>query len=62
MSDFVLTSKNLCKSYKKPVLKNLNVNLLAQLYIKIIYRCDYNRLILKNKGEDLNIKNKKKKH
>lgn len=27
MSDFVLTSKNLCKSYKKPVLKNLNVNL-----------------------------------
>ncbi len=27
MSDFVLTCKNLCKSYKFPVLKNLNVNL-----------------------------------
>ena len=27
MSDFVLTCKNLCKRYKFPVLKNLNVNL-----------------------------------
>ncbi len=27
MSDFVLTCKDLCKSYKAPVLKNLNVNL-----------------------------------
>ena len=27
MSDFVLTCKNLCKSYKFPVLKNLNLNL-----------------------------------
>lgn len=27
MSDFVLTCNNLCKSYKFPVLKNLNVNL-----------------------------------
>lgn len=27
MSDFVLTCKNLCKRYKSPVLKDLNVNL-----------------------------------
>ena len=27
MSDFVLSCKNLCKSYKKPVIKNLNLDL-----------------------------------